>query len=564
MKNLILQKLFFLFGSFARYQFVRCTRRTKEVQRKFLDGYIKDHKDTSFGRDMGLKRITSADDFRQLVPVMTFDDFRPYFERAFNGESNVITHEPVIFFSVTGGTTGGRKLVPSTRQSHRIRNRARRASTGFCAAALKKRGIRFGPIFFSNTSTMMGYTQTGIPYGKTSAGDLHLNRSSYRGSKLFPFPYQALEITHTQSRHYVCLLFAVTEPNMRVLSGNFPIFILHAVNLLERYQGDFIRDMNSGKLADWLDIADEQRESLNAQWQCHPKRAAELQEMVETHGALTPKVVWPDIGLIVTARGTPSNFYISQFKKRLGGVPVFGGIYSATEATFGVYNDFDSDEAVLLVHTGFFEFVEEADWDKPFPGTLLADEVEIGGVYRILVTNYAGFCRYDIGDVVRVLGFYEGAPTITFLRRKGGQLSSIAEKTTENHIAQVMDQLLKDFDLALYDYCVMLSDEAPARYVLNIEPMDLQDLPDLSALIAGFDEILQSLHLNYRNNRRDMVPPPMLRVLAPGSFSAVLAKSIDGPGADTNIKLLHITDDRSYLQGVNVVESVLMEERVSV
>ena len=82
---------------------------------------------------------------------------------------------------------------------------------------------------------------------------------------------------------------------------------------------------------------------------------------------------------------------------------------------------------------------------------------------------YAGFCRYDIGDVVKVLGFFEGAPTITFLRRKGGQLSSISEKTTEDHIFQVLIHLQNQFGLFLEDYCVSLSEEVPARYLLNIE-----------------------------------------------------------------------------------------------
>jgi len=38
------------------------------------------------------------------------------------------------------------------------------------------------------------------------------------------------------------------------------------------------------------------------------------------------------------------------------------------------------------------------------------------------MTNYSGFYRYDIGDVVEVLGFYEQAPLLVFRHRRGGLL----------------------------------------------------------------------------------------------------------------------------------------------
>ncbi|MDN8705136.1 GH3 auxin-responsive promoter family protein, partial [Staphylococcus aureus] len=77
------------------------------------------------------------------------------------------------------------------------------------------------------------------------------------------------------------------------------------------------------------------------------------------------------------------------------------------------------------------------------------NEVKPGERYRILLTNYSGFYRYDIGDVVEVLGFYEQTPLIVFRYRRGGLLSSTSEKTTEFHVTQVMQALQQEFGLLL-------------------------------------------------------------------------------------------------------------------
>ncbi|GAA6621233.1 GH3 auxin-responsive promoter family protein [Scytonema sp. NUACC26] len=53
-----------------------------------------------------------------------------------------------------------------------------------------------------------------------------------------------------------------------------------------------------------------------------------------------------------------------------------------------------------------------------------------------LLVNYSGFYRYDIGDVMEVLGFYEQTPLIVFRYRQGGLLSAINKKTTEFHVTQ--------------------------------------------------------------------------------------------------------------------------------
>ncbi len=77
---------------------------------------------------------------------------------------------------------------------------------------------------------------------------------------------------------------------------------------------------------------------------------------------------------------------------------------------FSIYHSLNDDSSILAIESGFFEFIPEDQWEAEHPKTLLAMEVKPGECYRILVTNYGGFYRYDTGDVVEVVGFYETSP----------------------------------------------------------------------------------------------------------------------------------------------------------
>jgi len=177
------------------------------------------------------------------------------------------------------------------------------------------------------------------------------------------------------------------------------------------------------------------------------------------------------------------------------------------------------------------------------------------------VTNYSGFYRYDIGDVVEVVGFYEQAPLITFRHRMGGLLSSTTEKTTEFHATQVMQRLQQEFGLPLENFCITLSEhEVPAHYLVNIELPSGQALSDPQAFLNRFDRLLKDIHVSYEVKRRDQVPPPRLRILASGSFAIVRQRLLQKGIPDSQLKFPHISEDRQFLAGLQVAQEVRLPE----
>jgi len=195
---------------------------------------------------------------------------------------------------------------------------------------------------------------------------------------------------------------------------------------------------------------------------------------------------------------------------------------------------------------------------------LLPTEVKAGEYYRILMTSYSGLYRYDIGDVVEVLGFYHQTPLIVFRHRRGGLLSATTEKTTEFHAIQVIQALQQEFKVTLEDFCITLSNhEFPARYLVNIELTAGESLTDLAAFLSRFDYWMGEVNNPYRTVRSGDVPSPQLRVLAPGSFEQVRQRHISRGIPDSQLKIPHISEDRQLLKGLEVMHDIEFDSALS-
>ncbi|MBD3883361.1 GH3 auxin-responsive promoter family protein [Phormidium tenue FACHB-886] len=544
-------------------RFVRKTQQVVAAQEKFLLTLLRTHQHTEWGRQHSFAAIETIDQFRQQIPILPYSSYEPFMERIANGEPNVLTPDPVIYLNLTSGSTGKQKLIPVTKRSRRMLNRANQTSTAFAALCLQQRGLALGKMLMVSSVQLLGCTNAGIEYGPVSVGTLRM--SSKLNRQVFPYPFEALQPADNLARHYVCLLFALRDRHLGIIGANFPILALRLCDYLECYAEDLIRDLEAGTIAEWLDLEPELRTLLESRWSADVARAAELRQILKTEGCLTPKSAWKHLSLVMTAKGGTSDFYFERFPTYFGNTPIFGGIYASAEATFGVYHDLDSDGAVLAIESGFFEFIPEDQWEVAQPQTLLPAEVTPGERYRILVTNYSGLCRYDIGDVVEVTGFFNQTPIIAFRHRLGGLLSSTTEKTTEFHAVRVMQQLQQDFNLPIANFCITLSEhEVPAHYLVNVELLPGHQLTDPQAFVQQFDRRLKEIHVSYEVKRRDQVPPPHLRILAAGSFATVRQRLLDRGVPESQLKFPHITEDRRYLEGLTIEREEAMQELAAV
>lgn len=544
----------------AKSNFLQKIRQTEAVQEQFLRQVLQTHRDTELGRNYGLREIKTIDQFRDRIPVLPYSGYEPYCDRIARGEKNILTPDPVVYFSTTSGSTGKQKLIPITRRFQNSLGRANLICIGFLEEALRSRGQEFGKVLITASPKPRGRTSGGIEYGPGSTGVLRMGKFVYE--QLFAHPYDTLKPDDSLTRHYLCLLFALRTSSMRGMAANFPMLILRICTYLEQYGEELIRDLETGEIAHWLKLEPEIRTRLEQNLRPFPTRAAQLREILESEGRLTPKLAWSNLSYIVAARGGTSDFYFQRFPSYLEDTAQFGAVYASAEGTFSIYHDINNDGSILAVETGFFEFIPESQWEAEHPKTLLATEVKAGERYRILVTNYSGFYRYDIGDVVEVLGFYETAPLLVFRYRRGGLLSSTTEKTTEAHATEVMQTLQQEFGLPLEDFCITLSEkDFPPRYLVNIELASGQSLDNPQRFLRRFDNKLKDANPSYGDKRRmNLVPPPYLRILAPGSFQIVRQRQLQRGIPDFQLKFPHISEDRDFLAGLSVTQEVRLPE----
>ncbi|MGF1514965.1 MAG: GH3 auxin-responsive promoter family protein [Elainellaceae cyanobacterium] len=542
----------------ARSKLVAQTAQLEATQAAFLRSLLEAHKDTAFGRKHGLADISTVEQFRERIPVRPYSAFEPYVQRMAHGEANVLVPDPLIYFNISSGSTGKKKLIPVTKRSRRFLSRSSRAAVGFVFGAAVREKRPPGKMLFPISSNSMGQTPSGIAFAPVSTSDMRLMDVLSR--QIFAYPFEAFQISDTTARYYVCLLFALRNQHLRTIGATFPVLALQLCTFLERHAESLVQDIKTGQIADWLTLEPALRRILERKWSAAPQRALALQRTLSTQGRLTPKAAWPNLSFMVTARGGTSDFYFERFPEYFGDLPVFGGTYSCAEGVLGISHDFNTDSVIPAIASAFIEFIPEDQWNEQHPKTVLPQEVLLGQRYRIVFTNYSGFYRYDLGDVVEISGFFEQAPLMTFKHRRGRVISASTEKTTEAHVIDAMQKLQQQFDVVLENFCVTLSkDVIPAHYLVNIEVAAGSQLGNPQQFLQQFDETMKARQKFYGIKRRDQIPPPRLRILAPGSFEKLRLRMIQNGVTEAQLKFPHVSEDRDWLSCLAVVH----EERLT-
>ncbi|XP_037081509.1 jasmonoyl--L-amino acid synthetase JAR1-like [Pollicipes pollicipes] len=167
---------------------------------------------------------------------------------------------------------------------------------------------------------------------------------------------------------------------------------------------------------------------LETQLKPLPARADEVQQAFA--GGLTGLLprLWPELRFVMGAfAGLTNAAYHREMALYAGNVPVIAQVYGCTEVGLvAAITDFRRPERpvyTLMPKAAFFEFLpvvddriqELAEIGRQEP--LLADQLQEGGEYELIVTTRGGLCRYRLGDVVRFAGYFNRTPQVEILYR---------------------------------------------------------------------------------------------------------------------------------------------------
>jgi hypothetical protein len=326
-----------------------------DVQDEVLKKLIGFARYTDFGQKYAFDDLINYEDFKRRVPVHTYEQLFPYIDRQMHGEQNVLWPTETKWFAKSSGTTNARsKFIPVTPEA--------------LEDCHYKGGKDLYSIFINNYPETKIFSGKGLGVG-----------GSYRVNEFDP----------TSSSHYGDV--------SAVIMQNLPPW------------AEFIRTPS-------IEVAlmDNWEEKIE-------KLARETAKVNVTHIAGVPTwtvlliqhitelekkssilEVWPNLELFF--HGAVSfKPYRKLFESLIPSEKmVYWETFNASEGFFGIQDEKDSDDLLLMLDYGvFYEFIPIEELDKEYPDAIPLSEVEVGKNYAMVITTNAGLWRYNIGDTVK-------------------------------------------------------------------------------------------------------------------------------------------------------------------
>ena len=477
-----------------------------EANQNLLMQILRDNQNTEYGKRYDFANIHSIKEYQEKVPYSTYDDYAPYIERMVkNGEKDLITAYPVTHYAETSGSVGVQKRIPLTSKSMEVYQ----TFSGVRMFALSDRHYR--KIIHKRLPVGRGLNAMEVESGKMADGT---PKGSVSGSTLSRFksimPYfltSPLPIVFPHggmNMQYMKIRFALEDRDMTYMVSSFMTNISDMLSFMKNNWEMICDDIENGTINPDMIKGEEYLEPLRPYLKKMPERAAELRKIFE-EGFDTPIAprLWPKLSY-VSAIGTGGfAVYADKVKQFIGDIPVDYSVYAASEGIFASASSMNDPKYDLLMNSCFFEFLPtDGTADELHP--LTVDQLEEGKEYEIIITNLSGFYRYRIKDVIRVLGFHNTTPQITFAYRMSQMVNLAAEKTTEEHLTNAVSEFSKAIGCEIDDYCLYIDyDVSPARYVLLVEPDRPLPVEKLDEYAKIFEEKFRYANKEYAGCRDD-------------------------------------------------------------
>ncbi|MCS7153191.1 MAG: GH3 auxin-responsive promoter family protein [Bacteroidia bacterium] len=464
------------------------------LQKNLLQQLISFARNTAFGRDHHLSEVRTYEEFRQAVPIYSYETlWERYLSRAWAGEPNVTWVGRPKYFAKTSGTTAGAKFLPLTRESIPTHIRGARDTLLLYVARKGKADFVNGRWLFLSGSPALEKNPAGILYGRLSGIVHHWVPRYLTRNRLPSWEINCIEEWQTKVRRVIT---EAAQLDLRLLSGIPP----------------------------WIE-----QMLLTAE---------------ETLGKKA-KQIWPHLQVYIHG-GVDFRLYEERLRQLLPEVD-FIETFPASEGFFAFQDTDDREEGLrLLVDNGiFYEFIPLERADEPDAPRLPLWEVEVGRPYALLITTNAGLWGYAIGDVVR---FTQLRPyRLQVVGRVKNHLSAFGEHVIEAEVERALQAALKATGARIREYTVgpYLGPEQPRHEWL----LEIEQEPDSWAKFQQvLDETLQQLNPYYADLRRgDILARPRLYRLPPGAGYAYMESQGRLGGQN---KFPHLRSDRVLLDAL--------------
>ena len=443
----------------------------EEVQREWFDDLITSAEDTEWGKKYDYQSINTPREFKERVPIQTYDTLKPYIERMLKGEQNVLWPSEIRWFAKSSGTTNDRsKFIPVSEES--------------LEECHFKGGKDLLTIYFNNRPDARMFTGKILTLGgshqisqlspDTSFGDLSavIMKNLPLWAELHRTPHLDIALLENFEEKIEKMAHATKDVNVTSLSG------VPTWNLLL------------------------------------------FKRILEITGKNNLLEVWPNLELYFhgAVNFTP---YREQFKKLIPSDSMYYlETYNASEGFFGIQDLDDSGDMLLMLDYGvFYEFLPLENLHDENPQTLDLDQVELDKNYALIISTNAGLWRYLIGDTIRFTSLRPYRIQIT--GRTKHFINAFGEELIIDNAERSLDEACQQTGAVIRDYTAAPvyfsgNDCGAHEWIIEFEkkPAEFERFVDL------LDETLRRVNSDYDAKRfKDMaLRRPVVKVVPKGTF----------------------------------------------
>jgi hypothetical protein len=492
------------------------------AQDRLLREILERNKDTEYGKGYEFGRIKTLADYQGTVPIIDYEDIRERIDRMTLGEKNILTAEDPVLFAQTSGTTGTPKYIPVTPTCQNSGG----TTTWFHFANTSHPKMLSGKVITIVSPAVEGYTKGNIPFGSTSG--MVIRELPKIVQSAYAVPYDAFEIEDYDAKYYSLLRFGVAE-NVTFIGTANPSSILKLAEMADRFADHLVKDIHDGTLSGDFAVDAKWRQALAPQLRANPARAAVLEQCrAKRDGKLLPADYWPKMALLGCWKGGTVGSYIDRLPEwydpdERGMLPTRDMGYLASEARMSIPVSDTGAGGVLSVHLNVFEFVPANDIDthgddKDSWNFIGVNELEVGGEYYVFITTSGGLYRYDMNDVIEVVGTYKKTPVIVFRRKGRGMTNLTGEKLSVNQVIDAVRKAETAIGREAPHFRAEPDGEA-SRYVFKVEFRETPDEATARKFLEVLDKEIAALNIEWEAKRKSgRLKPPVLQVMKPGWY----------------------------------------------
>ncbi len=474
--------------------FLRKLENPVASQEACLRKILKRCKETVFGKQHSFSEIKTVADYQRKVPVSTYEDMKPYFARCMKGEQNVLFPDKIVDFVGSAGTTGARKYYPLSEYMVRmfVTETARKGL--FYIVHGNHYDLFDGATLAIHPPPTSGETCgiynliAGVYIAAMSLRPQGLEGYEVGESRLVVPPREVNAISDWDKKLYLIARHAVAA-DVRMTVGVSSLIVSLLRNISLNLYGRLLADP---------ELDNETKTKL---------------QRVSKDGIINLRELWPNF-TIFGAGGVSITPYRRIIRDLLGDVEIWD-VYETTETTMG-FQIYPDGGIVPAIDRTFFEFQPDEEDAEP----LTLGDVKINTPYRVLITNNAGFYRYEIGDLVTFASlnpFEFGEIT-----RMKTLVNIVGERTREEMILRALDHACEKQSTSFTDFALLpeVTTEI-TRYHLFVEFTKPPD--DLKVFASEVDTHLRSLGIYYDYFRKNnTLSPPHIIPVQPGGFDKLL------------------------------------------